>query len=132
MMRRTVREILAPGGMPGLRMLSARTSRSLPLVLAFLTMALLVTSGATGASSNSSSTLDQCANGGPGSTVCTDWVSGNLGASKAGYLEGDSVPYRLRMLNLKAGSHTATIEWDTTKGGKHAIDYITSWDRTVK
>ncbi|HYT70876.1 MAG TPA: hypothetical protein VEK78_05795, partial [Gemmatimonadales bacterium] len=83
--------------------------------------------------------LDQCANGGVGSApvACTTggpggaWVNGNLNASKAHYLEGQSVPYRLRMDNVAtAGSHTVTIEWDVTKGGKHALDYLTSFDRT--
>ena len=24
-----------------------------------------------------------------------------------------------------------TLEWDTTKSGRHALDYITTWKRTV-
>jgi hypothetical protein len=61
-------------------------------------------------------------------------VNGNLGASKAHYFEGDSVPYRLRLTGLSTGvgnPHTVVIQWDTLQGGKHAIDYITSYDRTV-
>jgi hypothetical protein len=60
-----------------------------------------------------------------------DWVNGNLGSSKARYFEGDSVPCRLRLSNLSLGSHKVTIEWDTTQGGKHALDYLTSFNRTV-
>ena len=30
-----------------------------------------------------------------------------------------------------AASHTVTIEWDTTKAGKHAIDYLTTYNQTV-
>src|SRR5207244_2804148 len=28
-------------------------------------------------------------------------------------------------------SHSVTFEWDTTKTGEHALDYLTSFDRTV-
>jgi Prealbumin-like fold domain len=58
-------------------------------------------------------------------------VNGNLGSSKAKYLEGDSIPYRLRFSNLSLSSHKVTIEWDTTQSGKHALDYLTSFNRTV-
>src|SRR5206468_10435128 len=79
--------------------------------------------------------LDQCANGGVGQTVqpCTGaaWVNGNLNGQKAHYLEGDSVPYRLLGSNLSSvGTHTIVIQWDTTTGGKHALDYLTSFNRT--
>ena len=44
--------------------------------------------------------LDQCANGGVGqapescnNSFPSNWVNGNLGASKSHYLEGDSVPF---------------------------------------
>jgi hypothetical protein len=87
---------------------------------------------------NPSADLDQCANDpapSPSTDGCSasasDWVNGNLGASKALYFEGDSIPYRMRFDNLAAGSHTVTIEWDTTKGGKHALDYLTTFNRTV-
>ena len=59
-------------------------------------------------------------------------MNGNLGASKAKYFEGDSIPYRLRFGNLTTtGTHTVTIEWDTTKSSKHALDYMTTCDRSV-
>ncbi len=87
---------------------------------------------------NSSANLDQCANDpapSPNTDGCsasaTDWVNGNLGASKSVYLEGDSIPYRLVFDNLSLASHTVTIEWDTTKSGTHALDYLTSYNRTV-
>ena len=80
--------------------------------------------------------LDQCANG-PLATpafcdLSGDWVNGNLGMSKAHYVEGSSVPYRILFSGLTtgSGSHTITIEWDVTKSGKHATDYLTSFDRT--
>ena len=65
-------------------------------------------------------------------TSATEWVNGNLGASKSVYLEGDSIPYRLTSTtSLSRAQHTVTIEWDTTKGGKHALDYLTTFNRTV-
>jgi hypothetical protein len=86
---------------------------------------------------NPSVNIDQCANGGVGKTpeLCSgsQWVNGNLGASKAHYAEGDSISYRDTFINLAIGAgftYCKTIEWDTTKGGKHAIDYITTWDAT--
>ena len=48
------------------------------------------------------------------------------------YCEGDSFPYRLHVRQSgDLPSHTVTIEWDTTKSGKHAIDYLTTYNRTV-
>jgi Prealbumin-like fold domain len=107
------------------------------LALVMSGVVLLVAAGAMGA--NPAANLDQCANfaaNPPGPTSCssadpTDWVNGNLGSSKAKYFEGDSIPYRLRFSNLSLGSHKVTIEWDTTQGGKHALDYLTTFNRTV-
>ena len=87
---------------------------------------------------NASANLDQCANG---QSPCPrpmaaeferhQWVNGNNG-SKANYFEGDSLPYRMAFDNLSTlGLHHVTIEWDTTKGGKHALDYITTYNNTV-
>ena len=77
--------------------------------------------------------LDQCANLG---TTCntgtsSQWQNGNLGQSQATYFEGDSVPYRAVLTGLEAGqTYTLKIEYDTTQSGKHAIDYLTDFDRT--
>ena len=94
-----------------------------------------------GAGGSQSADIDQCANGSGASIAClgngsgnTGWVNGNLGASKSHYSEGQSIPYRIRFSNLQGGAsktHTVTIQWDTTKGGKHAIDYLTNWDANV-
>jgi hypothetical protein len=80
------------------------------------------------ADANASADLDQFANlsGNP-----ADWVNGNLGASKSIYFEGDSIPYRMKFDDLTLDSHTVTIEWDTTKSGKHAIDYLTTFNRSA-
>ena len=88
---------------------------------------------------NPAANLDQCQNGSDlatansgCNTAATDWVNGNLGSSKSAYREGDSIPYRLTFSNLStSGSHAVTIEWDTTKGGKHALDYIDTVNASV-
>ena len=88
---------------------------------------------------NPSANLDQCANDPAPSlsingcaTNANQWVNGNLNASKSLYNEGDSIAYRMRFDNLTlAPGHTVKIEWDTTKSSKHALDYITTWNRTV-
>ena len=66
-------------------------------------------------------------------TACTGeaWTNGNVNEQKAHYAEGESVPYRTILENLIVGNtYTLTIEYDTTQGGKHAFDYLTSFDRT--
>ncbi len=86
---------------------------------------------------DSAASLSQCGNGSqaaPDNTPCqtgTEWENGNLNASKSHYFEGDSVPYRMVITGVSLGSHTLTIEWDTTKGGKHALDYLTTFNRSV-
>jgi Cys-rich repeat protein len=83
---------------------------------------------------NTSVNLDQCANGSAGTVACTGgaWQNGNLNSNQANYLEGQSIPYRDVFSGLSSGvTYTKTIAWDTTKSGKHAIDYLTSWDRNV-
>lgn len=83
---------------------------------------------------NTSSNLDQCRNGTYGSPVqCAGsaWVNGNAGSENSHYFEGDSIPYRNVFQDLDAGeTYTLTFEWDTTKNGKHAIDYLTTFNRT--
>ncbi len=87
---------------------------------------------------NPAANLDQGANGSTGTeptinnATYSNWINGNLGSSKSRYFEGDSIPYRLVFTNLVVGSNTVTFGWDTTKGGKHAIDYLTTWDRSTQ
>lgn len=79
-------------------------------------------------------TLDQCGNGTLSSPItCSGsaWQNGDLNSSQAHYLEGDSVPYRAIVTGLSTGvTYTLTIGYDTTVSGKHAVDYLTSFDRT--
>jgi hypothetical protein len=74
---------------------------------------------AVASAANPSAALDQCANDPAPSpsddgcnTLGTQWVNGNLGASKSVYSEGDSIPYRLTFGNLAFGPasplHTVT------------------------
>src|SRR6476619_6791164 len=123
---------------------TARTKKGLVffwIALFVLSMGMQYVAAASPASvlaGNPSANLDQCANDPAPSprtngcnTSATQWVNGNLGASKSVYLEGDSIPYRLTFDNLSLDSHTVTIEWDTTKSSKHAIDYLTTYNRSV-
>ncbi|MBB3121698.1 beta strand repeat-containing protein [Pseudoduganella violacea] len=57
------------------------------------------------------------------------WQNGNLGSSQAHYSEGESVPYRAVFSGLKEGNtYWVTVQWDTTKSGVHALDYINTWN----
>lgn len=109
--------------------------------IALLAAALVAGSGAWAigivapAQAKAGITLDQCANLG---TTCDtahpeQWQHGNLNANNSRYLEGESVAYRAVMTDLAVGAtYAITIEWDTTQSGKHAIDYLTSFDRSVQ
>src|SRR4051794_24192600 len=76
--------------------------RGLWLLTLLVTAALFAFLPAAATGANPSANLDQCANGpapSPSSDGCdttgTDWVNGNLGASKSVYFEGESIPYRM-------------------------------------
>jgi len=59
-----------------------------------------------------------------------NWVNGNAGPSNAHYIEGHSIPYRAVMTDLPIGSSiTLTIGYDIKRGGRHAIDYLTHYER---
>lgn len=114
---------------------SRRKNWILPIAVILMFGLLFGVSTALAASAN----LDQCANGAfdtdpPDPTPCrdTDWQNGSLNQQHAHYLEGDSVPYRAVLTDLTVGeTYTLTIEWDATvSSGKHALDYLTSFNRT--
>ncbi|MEN6551187.1 MAG: DUF11 domain-containing protein, partial [Candidatus Cryosericum sp.] len=76
-----------------------------------------------------SANLDQGSNGSVTSPISpVNWVNGNLNSTKAHYEEGDSVPYRIVLTGLSAGTHVLTIQWDTRNSGKNSLDYITQYD----
>jgi hypothetical protein len=81
---------------------------------------------------NPSASLEQLKNGKasspdhPGS-----WVKGTLIPQLSHYYEGQSVPYRVIMKDLPVNTLvTIRIGFDITKNGKHAIDYLTSYNYT--
>ena len=97
-------------------------------------LTIFVFAGGASAAVHPSATLEQCSNI---AVTCdsdahdAQWQTGNLGQSNSSYLEGESVPYRATFKDLTVGqTYMATLQWDTTQSGKHAIDYPTSYDRT--
>jgi RHS repeat-associated protein len=93
---------------------------------------LLATIFPTIASAAASANLSQCGNLANGLPTSCTWQNGNLNSNQAHWLEGDSVPYQMILSGLTPNtSYTITIGYATTKGGKHAIDYLTSYDRTM-
>ena len=78
-------------------------------------------------------TFDQCANdtGNGYPSTSNDpgcqWVNGNLPQSNSVYNEGDSPPQRLALSGLIAGqTYTLVFTYQTSKGGLHAYDYLTT------
>ena len=100
-------------------------------------LATLVWIGVTSAparAANPGADIEQCRNGtfaSPQQCTGAAWQTGNAGASNSHYREGDSVPFRAKLINLStSGSHTLVIEYDTIDNGAHAYDYLTSYNRT--
>ena len=84
-----------------------------------------------------SADLDQCRNGaaldpndciGDGSGG-SGWVNGNVGAQQGHFVEGYSIPYRMRLDDVTAGTWTLDIGYDTVHSSRHAIDFLTRYDR---
>src|SRR5436190_14134213 len=102
-----------------------RIFASLSLCAAVTALTVAFAAPNVAAAGNPSANLDQCANGlvyAPVPCSGTGWINGNTNESKSHWFEGDSIAYRLLLANLAPGSsHTVTIEWDTTKGGAHAL-----------
>jgi hypothetical protein len=78
-------------------------------------------------------TYDQCANDtGTGYTGGKDpgchWINGNLNHNNSSYPENTATVQRLWLTDLAPDSdHTITIDYGTTKAGKHAYDFLTTW-----
>jgi hypothetical protein len=118
--------------------------RSVMVVLTVAAFVAPALSGSALAATNPSANIDQCTNGavGPpltlspclngtlGTTTYSDWVNGNSNGQKSHWREGEFISYRVRLANLPVGSHTLDIQYDTVHGGKHAIDYVGSFDAT--
>jgi hypothetical protein len=78
-------------------------------------------------------TYDQCSNDdgdgyASGDAGCR-WINGNLQRNNSVYMEGDATVQRLWLTDLTPGStHNVTLKYGTTKGGKHAYDFLTTWN----
>ena len=73
-----------------------------------------------------------CANGDFGSPLqpC-DYQNGNLNGQNSQWSEGEFVPMRIEFTGLTVDqTYTVKISWDTTIGGKHAYDYLGTYDST--
>ncbi|MHB9093001.1 MAG: hypothetical protein ACYC7H_16450, partial [Chloroflexota bacterium] len=107
---------------------------TLAAVLALALLSLALPSGAAPAPpSPSVGTYDQCSNDlGTGYTsgdLGCRWINGNLNANNSTYYEGDATVQRLWLTGMVPGSqHTVTVKYGTTKGGKHAYDFLTTWN----
>jgi len=78
-------------------------------------------------------TYDQCANddgdGYGGDPGTCDWINGNLQRNNSTYNEGDATVQRAWLIDMAPDStHTVTFKYGTTKAGKHAYDYLTTWN----
>ncbi|HEY4516434.1 MAG TPA: hypothetical protein VJG64_00645 [Candidatus Paceibacterota bacterium] len=83
-------------------------------------------------------TYDQCSNDDQnngdgyltGDTGCR-WTFGNLQPNNSKYFEHDATVQRVWLDGFVPGSeHTITLKYGTTKGGKHAYDFLTEWDHS--
>jgi hypothetical protein len=78
-------------------------------------------------------TYDQCSNDQgsgytSGDTGCR-WINGNLQRNNSIYFEGDATVQRVWLTGFEPGTtHNVTLKYGTTKGGKHAYDFLTTWD----
>lgn len=107
--------------------------------ISFLSFALLSLVGFSASNLNAqqlneAADLDQCRNGKIGSEepcIGNNWVNGNLNPQNTHYKEGDSVPYRYKFTGLTPGTpNQVTIGYDSIHSGVHALDYLTTFNRT--
>src|SRR6266566_4982672 len=113
-------------------------------VASYLVTATGPSSGtATTSFADSAASLSQCVNGGVNSKkeikpepcrregkTFENWVNGNANEGKAHWAEDEFIPYRTAIEGITAGGHTLVISYQTVHGGKHAIDYLGSFDAT--
>jgi hypothetical protein len=80
------------------------------------------------------SDFKQCANDDTAGTGICQWIGGALNSGKSTYSEGMSIPQRLVLNDIPTAAdhlHTLTFHMDATKGGKHAFDWLTSWEQAL-
>ncbi|MEW5795591.1 MAG: T9SS type A sorting domain-containing protein [Candidatus Zixiibacteriota bacterium] len=69
----------------------------------------------------------QLQNGTPSNSP--EWANGDINGSNSCYAEANAVPYRFFILGLNAGTtHTFRIDFEATKGGIHALDYMAQYN----
>lgn len=78
---------------------------------------------------------DQCSNDDGDGYATGDmgcrWTNGNLQSNNSTYFEHDATVQRTWLTGFVPGStHTVTFKYGTTKGGKHAYDFLTEWDHS--
>ena len=126
------------------------------VIVTLLTLGLLNLVPMVSASTTGAATLDQCTNGpvSPlqpqpcvGSTIAAvsvaipgisagaptsykNWENGNSQGAKSHWQEGEFIPYRVIISGIAEGSHTITFSYDTVHSGRHALDYLGSYDAT--
>lgn len=120
---------------PNFNMNKSFGARALVLLAGlFLIVATVAAQKVDSPTANPAGNLDQCRNGAAGSPVqCTGsaWVNGNANAIQSHYAETQFLPYRDTMTNLVAGnSYTITLGYDILQNGKHAIDYLGTFNAT--
>ena len=88
---------------------------------------------------NPSASLGQCRNGSAGESIqCVEltggsrgWVNGNAGAENSQWAEDEFIAYRMVFDNLAiTGTHSVILGYDIFHNGKHAIDYLGSFNAT--
>src|SRR3954454_14965241 len=75
--------------------------------------------------------LEQCSNGTNGDQQCTgaNWTTACCGSLNSHWREGDSIPFRSVFTGLTPGQvYHVTITYGSMINGKHAIDYLTSYN----
>ncbi|EMR04099.1 immunoglobulin domain-containing protein [Cesiribacter andamanensis] len=104
-----------------------RSGGNLLILSLIFALSTLPISSAIGQAAN----LDQVRNGKYDNPVSPgNFQNGNLGFQNAHFIEGYSVPYRAVMTGLTPGVPVSLeIGFDIKHSGKHALDYITSYDR---
>jgi len=93
----------------------------------------MVAASPASADSTNSYNLNQCANGGKGTLAsCSGsaYQYGDLNSSNSHWAEGDFVPFQLVLTGITKGSHTVTLQYEAVNSGKHAYDYLGSFDAT--
>ncbi|MEP7149477.1 MAG: carboxypeptidase-like regulatory domain-containing protein, partial [Acidobacteriota bacterium] len=64
--------------------------------------------------------------------LCTgnNWTPGNAGSANSHWQERDFIAYRMLFSGIAAGTNTVIIGYDRIHSGKHAIDYLGSYNAT--